>query len=115
MIIKKSIRSALSIFLLLCFSVAALPLDFLHNHEAEQIGCNNYPDGNSCNHKVHVSKKDSFCFACTIHFDKTFTFSHAAQAYVQQSFIKLFVHSNVPAYVAETLLSFLRGPPSLIV
>lgn len=110
MIIKKSIRVALSAFLLLCFSVAAVPLDFLHNHSEEQTSCTSKQS--SCQHKFHISKKASYCFACTVHFDKNFTFSYSEKSFTDQSFIRLINIDFIAEFTTETLLSFLRGPPS---
>ncbi|MFD2161625.1 hypothetical protein ACFSJU_04420 [Paradesertivirga mongoliensis] len=113
MIIKKSIRAALASFLLLCFSAAVLPVDFFHDHSSERAGCSKSTEHNSCGHKLHITKKASFCFACTAHFDKHFSFHPSLEIYVQQSVIEISFEDILEEYISETILFFLRGPPSL--
>lgn len=112
MIIKKSIRVVLSVFLLLCFSVTAIPLDFLHDHSAEQTTCSSSLKHSTCNHKLHISKKATYCLACVVHFDKNFTFTYSVQTYLKQTFIKVFIQDSLIEQSTEALISFLRGPPS---
>lgn len=110
MISKKSIRVALSAFLLLCFSVAVIPLDFLHNHAEEQSRCSSKHV--TCQHKIHISKKASYCFACTVHLDKAFTFSYPLQSFIKPSITKLLSSDCIAGCYTKVVLSFLRGPPS---
>ena len=113
MILKKSIRVALASFLLLCFSVAALPLDFFHNHSTEQTVCSKTLKHGSCEHKLHITQKASFCFACTAHFDKHFSLYNPAEASIIQHFIKVSSRYFVTEYTSETFYISLRGPPSI--
>lgn len=113
MIKKKSIRVALSAFLLLCFSATAIPLDFLHDHGVEQTSsCSSSLKHSTCHHKLHISKKATYCLACVVHFDKSFTLTYSIQAYLKQTYLKLFIQDSFIEYSAETFVSFLRGPPS---
>jgi hypothetical protein len=108
----KSIKAFLAFALLICFSVVALPLDLLHNHQEEEIQCSDYGHEGSCSHKVHISKKKSFCFACTLHFDKDFTNEKTEYRQVDAPWVQLFLENKVAAIIIEPLLTLLRGPPS---
>jgi len=113
MIKKRSIRIAISLFLLICFSAVAIPVDLFHNHAEEEVVCSDYSSHGSCQHKLHLSKKASYCFACAIHFDKTFAgTSQSAQA-SNLPVVKLFTEYKATAIVFERLFTLLRGPPSL--
>ena len=112
MIITKSLRVGLASFLLLCFTAAALPLDFFHDHSTEQTSCSGTSKHSSCGHKVHVSKKTSFCLICAVHFDKCFDTSSPEAEYISYSFRKLLFGVCTDKTVSESTVSYLRGPPS---
>lgn len=110
MIIKKSVRVAIGAFLLLCFSLAAFPLDFFHNHAAE-ISCSKNQEHGTCQHKFHIAKKASSCFVCNIHFDKNFIASQASQHFRINVESPQFLQKAVVPYHVTRPLSSLRGPP----
>lgn len=112
MILNKSIRVALASFLLLCFSVVALPLDFFHNHEAEEVSCNPSSKHSTCQHKVHISKKAAYCFVCTIHFDKNFVIESPARQFLSTASVNPVSLLILPFYEAAAIVPSLRGPPS---
>ena len=112
MVKKRSIRAALSLLLLICFSVVALPLDFLHNHSEEEVQCSDFGKQGTCSHKLHISKKGNFCFACAIHFDKNFVNTNNEVKEAEAPWIRIFLEHKVTAIVIEPLLTLLRGPPS---
>jgi hypothetical protein len=109
--IKKSIGTGISIFLLLCFSVTVLPMDFFHNHSPEQSVCKEVRDGKSCNHSLHISTKASYCWVCAIHFDSQFTGTSFTEKISLHPTISLFSEGKVSGYFVKILLSALRGPP----
>ena len=113
MIKKRSIRIAISLFLLICFSAVAIPVDLFHNHAEEEVVCSDYSSHGSCQHKLHLSKKASYCFACAIHFDKTFVGTSQSAQVSNLPVAKILTEYKVTAIVFERLLTFLRGPPSL--
>lgn len=110
MIIKKSVRVAIGVFLLLCFSAAAFPLDFFHNHAAE-ISCSKSQEHGTCQHKFHIAKKAASCFVCNIHFDKNFITAQASQYFRINTESPTFLQKTVVAYHAVLPLSSMRGPP----
>jgi hypothetical protein len=97
--------------LLICFSVVALPLDLLHNHN-DEIQCSDYGQTGNCTHKIHISKKGSFCFACAFHIDKTFLAPSNEQQTEDIAWIRIFSENKVVSIVIEPILILLRGPPS---
>jgi hypothetical protein len=113
MTVNKSTRSVFALLLLLCFSVAALPVDFFHSHSAEPTQCQEASKHHSCQHKVHLSKK-TYCFACTLHFDKDFAFSYdEVQVLNQPSKLSYFAGYSA-IYIFHLRQSCLRGPPSAL-
>ncbi|MBC8053500.1 MAG: hypothetical protein H7Y13_10595 [Sphingobacteriaceae bacterium] len=112
MIRKKSIRVTLASVLLLCFSIAVLPLDIFHDHTSEQTTCGTTAKHSSCQHKLHISEKTSYCFVCTAHIDKAFDLAYSSPSSVTQSFTTLSFKLLSTDYTSETFLFFLRGPPS---
>jgi len=109
MAVKGSLRIAVSAFLLLCFSAAVIPLDFLHSHSPQKT-CSDVAKYGSCQHKHHLTKK-TYCFACNAHFEKNFTTAQLAEyAFIAPLFIQ-FCAIPVKDYNTKSPLSFLRGPP----
>ena len=113
--IKKHSLSLMATVLLLCFSVAVLPLDLLHKHAAFRSPasiCKNTA-GQTCSHKYHLSTRTSFCWACAIHLEKTFDRRIETALYgegVYQDFqgqISLLFSKNNPQFFG------LRGPPQV--
>jgi len=111
MVKRKSVKAAIAFLLLLCISAVALPLDFFHNHQEEEIHCSDYGQSGTCSHKVHLTTKKSFCFACAIHIDKTFLSSNTDRTESDVPWIRLSLQNEVTAIVIEPLLTLLRGPP----
>jgi hypothetical protein len=109
--IKKSIGTGISIFLLLCFSVTVMPVDFFHNHSPEPTTCNVGSTGKTCNHSVHISTKASYCWVCAIHFDGKFTGTSSIEKIGLHPTIRLFSEGEVSGYFVKILFSALRGPP----
>lgn len=111
---KKSLGVALSVVLLLSFSVTLIPLDFLHNHQTSQTpaSCVNDKTHTTCTHKLHITKKADFCWACAVHFDKTF----ADVSYIDKlklfPGLSLFINNDTVGYFIERLFTGLRGPPT---
>ncbi len=110
--IKKSVGIALSLVLLLSFSVTLVPLDFFHNHQAPRTVCENTKTHAPCNHKVHLSQKADFCWVCAIHFDKTFTKTSLLEKIKSSPALSLFTDNDFTGYFIEQLFATLRGPPS---
>jgi hypothetical protein len=110
--IKRQIGVSLSVLLLLSFSITLIPLDFFHNHKYTQVSCKADVSNSSCTHKLHITKKADFCWACAVHFDKTFTKSSFVERLKLSPSLSLFVNNDAAAYFIERLFTGLRGPPS---
>ncbi|MES3018854.1 MAG: hypothetical protein V4721_13790 [Bacteroidota bacterium] len=112
--IRKSLGVVLSAVLLLSFSVTLIPLDFLHNHQTSQsqVSCVKDKTHASCNHKLHVTKKADFCWACAVHFDKTFTKVSFIEKLKLSPGLSLFINNDTAGYFIERLFTGLRGPPT---
>jgi len=112
--IKKSFGLALSVVLLLSFSVTLIPLDFLHNHQTAQTqsSCVKDKTHSTCTHKLHITKKADFCWACAVHFDKTFTKVSFIEKLKLSPGISLFINNETAGYFIERLFTGLRGPPT---
>ncbi len=111
--IKRSLGISLSVVLLLSFSMTLIPLDFLHNHQrASQISCTKDKAHSTCTHKLHITKKADFCWACAVHFDKTFAKVSFLEKLKLSPGISLFINNETAGYFLERLFTGLRGPPS---
>ncbi len=112
--IKKSLGVVLSVVLLLSFSVTLIPLDFLHNHQTTQTqaSCSKDKANSACSHKLHITKKADFCWACAVHFDKTFTKISFVEKLKLSPGLSLFINNDTVGYVIELFFTSLRGPPT---
>lgn len=112
--VKKSLGLALSVVLLLSFAVTLIPLDFLHNHQTSQtqVLCLKDKANTSCTHKLHITKKADFCWACAVHFDKTFTKVSFIEKLKLSPGLSLFINNDTAGYFIERLFTGLRGPPT---
>ena len=58
--------------LLLSFAATQFPFELFHSHSLSvQCAEQNKNDG-ICHHKSHVGTKGNYCWACTIHVEKTY-------------------------------------------
>lgn len=96
--------------LLLVFSVTVTPLDFLHRHSPEPV-CSVSPDGSTCSHKQHLSKKSSFCMLCAVHHDQLIAPASADKAVFLPVFQVIFPDTQTASVFLTLPRSFLRGPP----
>jgi len=111
--IKRSLGISLSVVLLLSFSMTLIPLDFLHNHQTTfQVSCSKDKTHSTCTHKLHITKKADFCWACAVHFDKAFTKVSFLEKLKLSPGIALFVNNETVGYFLERLFTGLRGPPT---
>ena len=112
--IKNSIGVALSVVLLLSFSVTLIPLDFLHNHQSsqKQVSCAKDKAHASCTHRLHITKKADFCWVCAVHFDKTFAEVSFIDKLKLSPGLSLFINNDTVGYFIERLFTGLRGPPT---
>lgn len=112
--VKRSLGLALSVVLLLSFSLMLIPLDFLHSHQKPQtkVSCVKDKIHSSCTHKLHVTKKAEFCWACAVHFDKTFTKISFIEKLKLSPGISLFINNDTVGYFLDLLFTGLRGPPA---
>lgn len=109
--IKKSFGIGISALLLLCFSVTVLPLDFFHNHAAEQTVCKDPQTNKPCNHSVHVTSNKGFCWVCAIHVDNAFVTTDIYEKILSLPAIRVFAESEITGYFVKQLFAALRGPP----
>jgi hypothetical protein len=106
---KRSVR-LIAYLLLLCFTVAALPFDFFHSHTS-RASCVEGSKYTTCHHKLHLSKTENPCFACGVHFDKTFILSESEATLLERSDSKLLPSERVEFYFVKPTTSSSRGPP----
>ncbi len=109
--IKRPISILLSVLLLISFSVTLIPLDFLHNHKSVTTTCVKDGTKSACNHKLHVTKKADFCWACAVHYDKTFTITSYFEKLRVSPGLSLVINNKTVSYFIERLFIGLRGPP----
>jgi len=109
--IKRRIGTGISVFLLLCFSVTVLPMDFFHNHQEEKTICKDSQSNKSCKHAGHVTSKKNPCWVCAIHVDTHFTSVSVLDKIASFPAITIFAENEVAGFFLETLFSALRGPP----
>jgi hypothetical protein len=109
--IKKSIGTGISVLLLLCFSVAVLPMDFFHSHAEAKIVCKDSPSNKPCKHSVHVSSAKSFCWVCAIHVDSQYISVNVIDKIASLPAVSLFSENEITGYFIECLFTALRGPP----
>lgn len=113
--IKNSYSYYLSVLLLLVFSAIFLPLDAFHNHAPLAT-----TSQNSSGEKLISSDKqildaqsnNDYCWVCAVHFDKTFTKTNFIEKVRLSPIMSVFLNNEITGYVAELLLSSLRGPPA---
>ncbi|MFM6953564.1 MAG: hypothetical protein ACKOWL_01095 [Sphingobacteriaceae bacterium] len=99
--------------LLLCFSVAVLPLDLLHNHGAFRspaTSCKN-ASGQTCSHKYHLTTRTSFCWACAIHLEKIFDKGSDKTLYRETDYQAFKGQLSPLLSKSNSPLFGLRGPP----
>jgi hypothetical protein len=106
---KKSVK-VIAFSLLLCFTAAALPFDFFHNHTS-QASCAEDSKHTSCHHKLHISKTENHCFACSVHFDKVFILSESVINLFEVADVRLLLAKNVEFYFVRFTSKSSRGPP----
>ena len=109
--VKKSIASGIAAFLLLCFAVTVLPMDFFHDHAPEQIVCNDGQPDQPCKHKLHVSSKKSYCWVCAIHFDSQYTIVSVFEKISSFPSERLYLENEITGFFFQFLFPELRGPP----
>lgn len=109
--IKRYISISLAALILLSFSVTLIPLDFIHNHKTSARRCAQDAANTTCTHKLHISKKADFCWACAVHFDKSFTTSSFVENIKLNPVISIFVENDVTGTIFELIFAGLRGPP----
>lgn len=110
--LRKSFGTSISFLLILIFSVAVIPLDFYHNHGAEQTVCSELAKTGYCHHKLHLSQKAKYCWVCAVHFDRHFAVSHHLENPASRQWVKAFSENKGNAYFASLIFTALRGPPA---
>ena len=111
--IKKSLGISFSVVLLLSFSMTLIPLDFFHYHQQiSQGSCAKDKAHASCPHKFHITKKADFCWACAVHFDKTFTKVSFLEKLKLSPGLSFLINNETVGYFLEPVFTALRGPPS---
>jgi len=112
--IKRSLGVTLSLVLLLSFSVTLIPLNFFHNHQTmdAKVSCVKDKTHSTCTHKLHITKKADFCWACAVHLDKSFTKISFIEKLKLSPGLSLFINNDTAGYIIELLFTGLRGPPT---
>lgn len=108
---KRFFGILISTLLLLIFSATILPFDFLHNHKTT-AQCSEKTQSGPCHHKLHLNEKNSFCWVCAIHFDKTFTKIDVREQIASLPVFSALSENKATAFFTDLIFSALRGPPS---
>nr|WP_157247338.1 hypothetical protein [Pedobacter panaciterrae] len=103
------INRAISIALLMVFSIALTPFSILHNHHEEETQCTK--NGETCKHEFHVRKHADTCLICAAHFEKDYITTHSHYTLYQVSTPVLKSVEAVSSSYAEFIRHGLRGPP----
>ncbi len=104
------INRAISIVLLMVFSIALTPFSILHNHHEEELQC--AKNGETCKHEFHVGKHTDTCLVCAAHFEKDYTTTHSHYALYQVSKPVLKSLEAISSSYADLISLGLRGPPA---
>ena len=111
----KTLRNrVLSVILLLAFSLSVIPIDFFHGHRTvsdQQNSCSKTA-GQTCQHKNHLALKNSFCWACSVHFEKSFVTTSATQILVEQVSLSFSIQHTTRLFKTTSIHYSLRGPPA---
>lgn len=111
--LRKYTLSLLSAILLLCFSLSVVPIDFFHSHiTSKSAGYSCSPDGGpTCEHKNHLALKSNFCWACSVHFEKTFLLNKPVFVYSSPVCVSFTIQHSARIYQLTSIHYSLRGPP----
>gem|GEM_PF-1179052 len=116
--IRKYTLSGMALFLLLCFSASIIPADFFHEHRINTenaVSCK-VAGGQTCQHKSHLGKRVSFCWACTFHVDKTFINPEGINfSFYKPSLLKKISTESSRFYQSDIVYQSLRGPPAPLI
>jgi hypothetical protein len=111
----KTLRNrALSVILLLCFSLQVIPVDFFHGHRTisdQQNSCSKTV-GQNCQHKNHLALKNSFCWACSVHFEKSFLTASVSAVLEEHVGISINIKHTTRLFKTTSIHYGLRGPPA---
>jgi hypothetical protein len=111
----KTLRNRiLSAILLLSFSLSVIPVDFFHGHRTnsdQQNSCSKTA-GETCQHKNHLALKNSFCWACSVHFEKSFVTASATPILVERVGLSFTTQHAARLYKTTSIHYTLRGPPA---
>jgi hypothetical protein len=105
---------ALSVILLLAFSLSVIPIDFFHGHRpvsGKQNSCSKTA-GQTCQHKNHLALKNSYCWACAVHFEKSFVTASATPVLIEHIGLSFRVQHNTRLFKITSVHYSLRGPPT---
>jgi len=111
----KTLRNRiLSAILLLSFSLSVIPVDFFHGHRTisdQQNSCSKTV-GQNCQHKNHLALKNSFCWACSVHFEKSFVTVSATPILVERVGLSFTIQHTARLFKTTSIHYSLRGPPA---
>ena len=105
---------ALSVILLLAFSLSVIPIDFFHGHRTvsgQQNSCSKAA-GQTCQHKNHLALKNSFCWACSVHFEKSFVSVSAKPILAEHIGLSFSIQHTTRLFKTTSIHYSLRGPPT---
>src|SRR6185312_6852401 len=71
-------RRYIALILFASFAATLFPFEFFHTHSSVPV-CQSASDDNGiCHHKSHLVSRESYCWACTIHVEKTYALNTTA-------------------------------------
>jgi len=106
-----SYKKYIALILFASFAATLFPFEFFHTHNTVPLCQSSGDDSGICHHKSHLASRESYCWACTIHVEKTYalnTTALTAQADYSTSFYNICITAHC---VNNNLHTALRGPP----
>jgi hypothetical protein len=109
-IIRYRFYTALALFL--SFAATQFPFELFHSH-SPSVQCAGQKNSDGfCHHKSHLGTRNNYCWACTIHVEKTYMAPAAPAVHTVLPISR--VHHILPLKNERENIEhhFLRGPPS---
>jgi hypothetical protein len=105
-------RVHIALVLLISFAATFFPFEFFHTHNTVSLCADKSGSDGFCNHKSHLGTRETYCWACTIHVEKTYALATAAPVTSLFADISFRNFSAVNTCAVTHIRTSLRGPPT---
>lgn len=109
---RAHIHQIITVILLAVFSLAILPWNVVHKHDAP---LSRSIAEKHCTHKEHIQSYQEQCLICNAHFEKSYTVQQKSFSLIVDKPADLHFSPICQTAYVELIATSLRGPPSLIV